>query len=185
MGHGSRSLFGCWSGGEVMKPQIYYAVYDSSEDSDYYGFEFMYEAVATVNEWIVDGLDTDLMNNQGAEWGRLYVCSVDAELVPDDDQDPDCEWSLFDLEDSEIKYRDIFSEWGEHGMTNIGASFRVGSAPAASDSDRLAWIDSRVKTARELVTGQGWQASSEISWLLGTVEEFAELLRVHFAGVEE
>jgi len=167
-----------------MKPQIYYAVYDSSEDSDYYGFEFMYEAVAEVTKWIIDGLDTDLMNNQGAEWGRLYVCSVDAELVPDDDEDLDCEWSLWDLEDSEISYRDIFLEWGDHGMTNIGASFRVNSAPAASDSDRLVWIDSRVKIARELVAGQGWQASSEISWLLGTVEEFAELLRVHFAGGE-
>lgn len=50
--------------------------------------------------------------------------------------------------------------------------------------DRLAWINERVEIAQELMNDQGWQESPEINWMLGTVEEFAELLRVHFAGVE-
>lgn len=105
-----------------MKPQIYFAVYDSSVDADYYGFEFMYEAIAEVEEWIVRGLDTDLSDPDGAwcaEWGRLYVVSVDADIVPGLDDDSD--WSLFDLEDDAINYRRIYSEWGDHGMVNIHA----------------------------------------------------------------
>lgn len=54
-----------------------------------------------------------------------------------------------------------------------------------SGMGRLVWIDSRVRHARNLVIGQGWQASPEIQWLLGEIEIFADLLRVHFAGVEE
>lgn len=54
-----------------------------------------------------------------------------------------------------------------------------------TEADRLGWIDSRVRIARKLVRDQGWQASAEIQWLLGEIEIFADLLRVHFAGVEE
>ena len=54
-----------------------------------------------------------------------------------------------------------------------------------TEADRLAWIDLRVSVARRLVRDQGWQASAEIQWLLGEIEIFADLLRVHFAGVEE
>ena len=106
-----------------MKPQIYFAVYDSSEDADYYSFEFMYEAIAEVEEWIVRGLDTDLSDPDGrwcAEWGRLYVCSVDEDMVPNREDDPDCVWCLWDFDDTAIRYRDIFSSWGDHGMVNIG-----------------------------------------------------------------
>ena len=54
-----------------------------------------------------------------------------------------------------------------------------------TETDRLEWISSRVMTARQVVRDQGWQASPEIQWLLGEIEIFADLLRVHFAGVEE
>jgi hypothetical protein len=50
---------------------------------------------------------------------------------------------------------------------------------------RLVWIDSRVMIARKLVRDQGWEENPEIEWLLGEIEIFADLLRVHFAGVEE
>ena len=104
-----------------MKPQIYFAVYDSASDSDYYGFEFMHDAVAEVTEWVGRGLDLDLMTDEAGDWGRLYVCSVDEDMVPNRDEDPDCDWFLLDLEDSEIRFRDIFSSWGDHGMVNINA----------------------------------------------------------------
>jgi hypothetical protein len=54
-----------------------------------------------------------------------------------------------------------------------------------TETDRVEWINSRVMIARQVVRDQGWQASPEIQWLLGEIEIFADLLRVHFAGVEE
>ena len=75
-------------------------------------------------------------------------------------------------------------EWSVLGDERDFAFICDGCASALDGYDRLAWINLRVKTARELVTGQGWQASGEILRLLGTVEEFAELLRVHYAGGE-
>jgi len=45
------------------------------------------------------------------------------------------------------------------------------------ESDRLAWIDKRVNDARSCCNGQFLARA-----ILPIVEEFADLLRVHFAG---
>lgn len=110
-----------------MKPQVFFAVYDSDADSDYCAFDLESDAVEQVREWIAEGLDRDLMTDYGASWGRLYVCSVDADTTPSGDRlkgmseaDNDA-WSLWDYEDSVIRCRDIHSSWGDHGMLNINA----------------------------------------------------------------
>lgn len=48
-----------------------------------------------------------------------------------------------------------------------------------SVQDRLAWIDERLEFARDLAG-----SNSLACWYVSELEEFAELLRVHFAGVE-
>ena len=111
-----------------MKPQLYFAVYDSATDSDFFAFDLESDAVGQVREWIAEGLDTDLMVDQGADWGRLYVCSVDADTTPSGADDVGYmakailrdDWSLWDYDDAAINHRDIFSSWGDHGMVNIG-----------------------------------------------------------------
>ena len=101
-----------------MKPQVFFAVYDSDADSDYFAFDLESDAVDQVREWLAEGLDRDLMTDDGASWGRLYVCSVDASSVPTEYVDG---WSLWDYEDDAIRFRDIHSSWGDHGMVNIKA----------------------------------------------------------------
>ena len=105
----------------VLKPQTFFAVYDSAEDSDYDGFDTLADAVAEVGRWIDRGLVEDLREDWGAAWGRFYVCSVDADLLPTDEADTD--WSLWDLDDSQINYRDLMASWGDHGMVNINLAF--------------------------------------------------------------
>jgi hypothetical protein len=74
---------------------------------------------------------------------------------------------------------------------SMTASSSPGDAPACGISvhdpsvlvdsvrDRLAWIDERVNEAYQLAGGNSLARA-----ICATVEEFAELLRVHFAGVE-
>jgi hypothetical protein len=100
-------------------PQVFFAVYDSAEDADYYGFGTLADAVAEVERWLDRGLVEELTNDYGAAWGRVYVCSVDADIVPGLEDDADCDWFLLDLEDDAINYRRIFASWGDHGMTDI------------------------------------------------------------------
>lgn len=106
-----------------MKPQVFFAVYDSDADSDYCAFDLESDAVEQVREWLAEGLDRDLMTDYGASWGRLYVCSVDADSVPIDGDTSVWSdvWSLWDYEDSVIRCRDIHLSWGDHGMLNINA----------------------------------------------------------------
>jgi hypothetical protein len=102
----------------VLKPQMFFAVYDSAEDADYYGFDTFADAVAEVRGWLSRGLVEELTNDYGAAWGRVYVCSVDADTVPTEYTD---DWMLWEYEDDAIRYRRIYSEWGDHGMVNIHA----------------------------------------------------------------
>ena len=107
----------------VLKPQTYFAVYDCSEDADYYGFDTLADAVAEAGRWIDRGLVDELRNDYGAAWGYVYVCSVDADIVPGLDDDTDCDWFLLDLDDALINYRDLMASWGDHGMVNIDSAF--------------------------------------------------------------
>jgi len=91
-----------------MKPQIYFAVVDSVTDSDFFAFNFIREAIIEVVGWIDDGLHTKLMTGNDDDWGRLYVCSVDADTVPTEYSDG---WSLWNYAPAAIRYRDVFCEW--------------------------------------------------------------------------
>lgn len=51
--------------------------------------------------------------------------------------------------------------------------------------DRLAWINERVEITQGIIDEDDDYTDPLLLWVLGTVEEFADLLRVHFAGVEE
>ena len=57
-------------------------------------------------------------------------------------------------------------------------------AQDASVLDRLAWINERVEIAQGIIDEDDDYTDPLLLWVLGTVEEFADLLRVHFAGVE-
>ncbi|CAB5222479.1 hypothetical protein UFOVP366_4 [uncultured Caudovirales phage] len=101
------------------KPQIWWAVYDTEADSDFYSFNTQAEAESEVQGWLLAGLVESLKDEDGkwcASWGRVYVCSADADTVPDDDADPNCEWSLwnYDWEEGAPKtnYRRFFASWG-------------------------------------------------------------------------
>ncbi len=52
------------------------------------------------------------------------------------------------------------------------------------DFDRVAWINGQAQTARDIINGTAVLNTVEPRFLfvLGVVEEFAELLRVHYAG---
>ena len=50
------------------------------------------------------------------------------------------------------------------------------------DLGRMAWIDERVEIAQGMWIENGDYTDPLLLWVLGTVEEFAELLRVHYAG---
>ena len=52
------------------------------------------------------------------------------------------------------------------------------------DLDRVAWIEERVEIARGIIDEDDKYSDPLLLWVLGTVEEFAELLRVHYAGGE-
>lgn len=105
-----------------MSAQIFWAVYDTSVDSDFFGFDTLAEAEAEVVGWLNDRLDYELTHSDGAEWGRIYVCSANADTVPDigDTSDWADSWSLWDYEDDAICYRKIHESWGSHGMSDIG-----------------------------------------------------------------
>jgi hypothetical protein len=103
----------------AQKPQIWWAVYDTSADSDFYPFDTQTEAVAEVERWIANGIVEELTEEWGATWGRIYVCSADADTVPDIDDPAGDDWSLWDYEDSAINTRTMFSSWGAHKLENI------------------------------------------------------------------
>jgi hypothetical protein len=103
-------------GSPKFKTQAFFAVYDSSEYFDYYGYDTLADAVAEVKRWIGRGLVEERNDDYGAVWGRVYVCCVDADTVPTEYTDG---WSLWDYEDSAINYRRIYSWWGNHGMADI------------------------------------------------------------------
>jgi hypothetical protein len=81
---------------------------------------------------------------------------------------------------------------------SMTASSSPGDAPACGISvhdpsvlvdsvrDRLAWIDERVNEAHQFANSNsgGMMSVQRLQELFSIVEEFAELLRVHFAGVE-
>jgi hypothetical protein len=101
------------------KPQIWWAVYDTEADSDFYGFNTQAEAEAEMTDWLDRGMVQDLRDEEGkwcASWGRFYVCSADADTVPSDEEDPECEWSLwnYDWEEGAPKtnYRRFYASWG-------------------------------------------------------------------------
>ncbi len=57
-------------------------------------------------------------------------------------------------------------------------------AQDASVLDRLAWINERVEIVQGILDEEDDYIDPLLVFVLGTVEEFAELLRIHFAGVE-
>jgi hypothetical protein len=74
---------------------------------------------------------------------------------------------------------------------SMTAGSSPGDAPACGVSvrdvsvrDRLTWITDRVETVRELIEPDSPYCPDDLLYILGVVEEFADLLRVHFAGVE-
>jgi hypothetical protein len=104
-----------------LKPQVFFAVYDSDVDSDYFAYDTLAEAVSEVEGWLLTGLVENLKNDEDLDlgwsgWGRLYVCSVDADTVPTEYTDG---WMLWEYEDDAINYRRMFASWGDHGMTDI------------------------------------------------------------------
>jgi len=101
----------------MQKPQVYFAVYDSDIDSDFFAYDTLAEAVSEVQHWLLTGFVENFKNDgDGAEWGRLYVCSVDSSTVPTEYTDG---WSLWDYEDSAINMRTIYATWGAHNMKDI------------------------------------------------------------------
>ena len=52
------------------------------------------------------------------------------------------------------------------------------------DLDRMAWIDERVEIAQGMWIENDDYTDPLLLFVLGVVEEFAELLRVHYAGGE-
>jgi hypothetical protein len=65
-----------------------------------------------------------------------------------------------------------------------GFSVQDPSVLDLSVRDRLNWINERVEIAQGIIDEDDDYTDPLLLWVLGTVEEFAELLRVHFAGVE-
>ena len=99
------------------KPQIWWAVYDTESDSDFYSFNTQAEAEQEMADWLERGLVEALTDPEGrwcSSWGRFYVCSADADSVPDVDEE--CEWSLWDYDWQEggpkTNYRRFFASWG-------------------------------------------------------------------------
>lgn len=71
--------------------------------------------------------------------------------------------------------------------TACGASVQGPSVLDDSVRDRLAWIDERVAVVAVAIVRQvprGGSVSFDACQILGVVTEFAELLRVHYAGGE-
>ncbi len=99
------------------KTQIWWAVYDTEADSDFYSFNTQAEAEAEMTRWLDNGLVESLRDEEGrwcAAWGRFYIVSADADSVSD--VDDDCEWSLwnYDWEDGAptTNYRRLVVSWG-------------------------------------------------------------------------
>ena len=102
-----------------MRPQHWWAVYDTEANSDFYGFDTQAEAEAEMNRWLESGMVESLKGDEWcASWGRLYVCSADRDTVPNngDISDWACEWSLWDYDHIEggavTNYRKLYSSWG-------------------------------------------------------------------------
>ena len=110
----------CWgdslnSAGEAIPEQVWFAVYDSDLDSDYFAFDSQPEAHGEAIDLLASGSFDYLA--QGSEWVRVYVCSVDASSVPTEYTDG---WSLWDYEDSAIRYRKHYLVKGECSAGDIG-----------------------------------------------------------------
>lgn len=94
--------------------QIFWAVYDTETDSDFYSFNTLEDAKAEVTRWLDDRLDYELRHTEGANWGRFYICSALADTVPDDDTAG--EWSLWNYGGEGypvLTYREVMESWGE------------------------------------------------------------------------
>jgi hypothetical protein len=98
------------------KPQIWWAVYDTSADSDFYSFNTQAEAEQEMTNWLERGLVESLKEEWGAEWGRFYVCSADADTVPDNDDPAGDDWSLWNYDwmagQPKTNYRRFYASWG-------------------------------------------------------------------------
>ena len=100
-----------------MDTQKFWAVYDTSADSDYFPFNTLDEAEITMEKWLAQGLVDSLKGEGwGATWGRFYVCAADANTVPDDDDRESDEWSLWNYGGEGypvLTYRKYFVSFGE------------------------------------------------------------------------
>lgn len=100
-----------------MSDQIFWAVYDTDADSDYYSFNTLDEAETELERWLANGLVEAFTNEDGqwcASWGRFYVCAADADTVPNEDEDS--EWSLWNYGNEGypvLTYRKYFVSFGE------------------------------------------------------------------------
>ena len=102
-----------------MKPQHWWAVYDTEAESDFYPFLTRTDAEAEMNRWLANGLAESFQGEEwNASWGRFYVCSADSETVPaiGDTSDWADEWSLWDYDHTEggpvTNYRKFYAKWG-------------------------------------------------------------------------
>lgn len=68
----------------------YYAVYDTSEDSDYYSFDTCAQAIAEANDWTNEDWYRNLVDT--ASYGAISVYEVAYEVAP---WDTDEDWSLW------------------------------------------------------------------------------------------
>ena len=92
-----------------------------------------------------------------------------------------CEECNYELDDG---YKDSETLCGACVNVAEGGLPGDGTACGASVRDRLAWIDERVEIAQGIIDEDDDYTDPLLLWVLGTVEEFAELLRVHYAGGE-
>ena len=106
----------------------YFAVYHSSEDSDWSVFMSRADAERQAEEWAYcrDNF-VDLFRS--AKFLEIYVCQVPSDLIPDDDArnqyDAD-EWSLWDYDQATLEsFGDVtvHANWINAG--NIGATFTL------------------------------------------------------------
>lgn len=102
-----------------MGAQIFWAVYDTSADSDFYPFNTLPEAEAELERWLANGLVESLTDEGGkwcATWGRFYVCAAMANTVPDNDAPESDEWSLWNYGGEGypvLTYRKYYASFGE------------------------------------------------------------------------